>query len=263
MNGRRYIGARHIHFDATDSTNSRAAEFADEPANAGIVITADLQSQGRGQHGRVWQSPSGANVLLSTLLFPPLQLQRPVILTAFAAVAVAETILQVTGKLVTIKWPNDLLLDGKKVCGILIEGSNKARHVGDSAPFAFSSDPYFVVGIGLNVNLSAADFERMELSDATSLAIALGRWVDVMGVTDTLVESLDDFYANLMAGKLMNLEESWAERIGKIGREVTINLADDNVLQGQLQSLSFDAVTLDLPSGERRQIRPEMVKHLR
>src|SRR5213595_3848339 len=117
----RHIGTRHIHLDATDSTNSRAAEFAHDIAYAGTVVTADLQSQGRGQHGRAWQSPPGANVLLSALLFPPPQLRRPAVLTAWAAVAVAETVVQVTGQPAAIKWPNDVLLGGKKVCGILIE----------------------------------------------------------------------------------------------------------------------------------------------
>src|SRR3954454_4515684 len=118
----KYIGRRHIHLDATDSTNSPAAELVHDPAAAGTVVTADLQTRGRGQHGRVWESPPGVNILLSALLFPPPALRRPVVLTAFAAVVVAETILQVTGKQARIKWPNDVLLDRKKVCGILIEG---------------------------------------------------------------------------------------------------------------------------------------------
>src|SRR6476661_11245591 len=101
----RHIGRRLIHLDATDSTNSRAAELAHDSAHAGTVVTADLQTRGRGQHGRVWESPPGANVLLSALLFPPPALRRPVVLTAWAAVVVSETVLQVTGQQTTIKWP--------------------------------------------------------------------------------------------------------------------------------------------------------------
>src|SRR5215213_3318554 len=131
MDPLRHIGRRHIHLDATDSTNTRAAE----PAHAGTVVSADLQTRGRGQHGRVWESPPGVNVLLSALLFPPPALRRPVVLTAFAAVVVGETVLQVTGKQSRIKWPNDVLLGGKKVCGILIEGGVAAA----------DRDPHFVV----------------------------------------------------------------------------------------------------------------------
>src|SRR5688572_13168970 len=170
MDPPRHIGRRHIHLDATDSTNSRAAELAHDPGYAGTVVTTDIQAQGRGQHGRVWQSPPGANVLLSALLFPPPALRRPAILTAFAAVAVGETVLQVAGRQATIKWPNDVLLRGKKVCGILIEcGAPPFR----GEPKA--NDPYFVVGIGLNVNQSADDFAQADLPDATSLSIAVGQ----------------------------------------------------------------------------------------
>src|SRR3954468_8806977 len=171
MDPSRHVGRRLIHFEATDSTNSRAAELAHDPGHAGTVVTTDLQTRGRGQHGRDWESPPGVNVLLSGLLFPPPVLRRPVVLTAFAAVVVGETILQVTGKQTRIKWPNDVLLGGKKVCGILIEGGQTAA----------DRDPHFVVGIGLNVNQSADDFARMDLPDATSLSVAVGRRLEVSG----------------------------------------------------------------------------------
>src|SRR5215213_7447112 len=177
MDPPRHIGRRHIHLDATDSTNTRAAELAHDPACAGTVITAGLQAQGRGQHGRVWQSPPGTNVLLSALLFPPPELRRPAVLTAWAAVVVGETVLQVTGQQTAIKWPNDVLLCGKKVCGVLIE-CGVAPPRGGAA-----NDPYFVVGIGLNVNQSAGDFARMDLPDATSLSLAVGQRLDVKGIT--------------------------------------------------------------------------------
>src|SRR5262245_63098539 len=170
MNPLRHIGRRHFHLDATDSTNSRAAELAHDPANAGTVVTADLQVRGRGQHGRVWESPPGVSALLSALVFPPPDLCRPALLAAWAGVVVGETILQVTGQQTKIKWPNDVLLRGKKVCGILIEcGVMPFR----GEPTA--SDPHFVVGIGLNVNQSADDFARQSLPDATSLSLAVGR----------------------------------------------------------------------------------------
>ena len=186
------IGRRHVHLAETDSTNTRAAEFAADPANDGTVVTADVQTRGRGQHGRTWQSPPAANVLLSTLLFPPPELRRPAILTAFAAIVVVETVLETTGETATIKWPNDILVRGKKVCGILSEaGVRSAEH-----------GPQFVVGIGLNVNLSADDFARMELPDATSLSILAGQPLDVPDVRRSLIESLDTEYGRLLTGGL-------------------------------------------------------------
>ena len=192
MDSLRHIGRRHIHLDVTNSTNAHAAELARDPTYAGTVVTADLQVQGRGQYGRTWQSPPGANVLLSTLLFPPPALHRPAVLTAFAAVAVCETVHQFSAQHPRIKWPNDVMLDGKKVSGILIECGALT-----------SSPPYYVVGIGLNVNLTANDFALLELPDATSLLQSGGRWLDVAEVTRQLIRNLDAQYGRLLDGAVV------------------------------------------------------------
>jgi BirA family biotin operon repressor/biotin-[acetyl-CoA-carboxylase] ligase len=252
MDPLRHIGRRHIHFDATDSTNSRAAELAHDPANAGVVVTAGLQTRGRGQHGRVWESPPGVNVLLSALLFSPPALRRPVVLTAFAAVVVGETILQVTGKQTRIKWPNDVLLDGKKVCGILIEGGVCAA----------DRNPHFVVGIGLNVNQSADDFARLALPDATSLSIAVGQRLDVNGITQLLVRNLDAEYDRLLAGDLSALEACWQWRLGLEGRPVTVELMDASEVRGRLTEVGFSGLAVET-SGGVRPLVPEEVRHIR
>src|SRR5438046_7649419 len=115
------LGRQVLIFDEVDSTNSRAAALAADPANDGLVILAWAQSAGRGQHGRSWQCPAGDGVLLSVLLFPPPPLRRPALLTAWAAVSVCETVREAAGLQARIKWPNDVLVQGRKVCGILIE----------------------------------------------------------------------------------------------------------------------------------------------
>jgi BirA family transcriptional regulator, biotin operon repressor / biotin---[acetyl-CoA-carboxylase] ligase len=254
----RHVGRRHIHLDVTDSTNTRAAELARDPAYAGAVVTADLQSQGRGQHGRAWQSPPGANLLLSALLFPPPQLRRPAVLTAWAAVAVAETIVQATGLHAAIKWPNDVLLGGKKVSGILIECGAVSRPEEPGA-----RDPHFVVGIGLNVNQSAEDFARMDLSDATSLAEAVGRRSDVKGITQLLIRNLDAGYERLLTDGPAELEATWVRRLGLLGRPVTAERMDATEVCGRLVRLGFDGVQLQLADGRVRRLLPEEVRHLR
>jgi BirA family biotin operon repressor/biotin-[acetyl-CoA-carboxylase] ligase len=253
MDPPRHIGRRHIHLDVTDSTNSRAAELAHDTTNAGTVITADLQVQGRGQHDRIWQSPAGANVLLSALLFPPPQLRRPAVLTAWAAVAVGDTIVQVAEQPTTIKWPNDVLLGGKKVCGILSE----------CGVVPAAREPYFVVGIGLNVNPSAADLTRMDLPDATSLSVAVGRPLDVKGITRLLIHNLDAEYDHLLADGLAELEACWARGLGLTGRPVTAELMDATEVRGRLVGLGFGGIHLELSDGTVRQLRPEEVRHLR
>jgi BirA family biotin operon repressor/biotin-[acetyl-CoA-carboxylase] ligase len=253
MDPPRHIGRRHIHLDVTDSTNSRAAEFAHDPAYAGTVVTADLQSQGRGQHGRVWQSPPGTNVLLSALLFPPPELRRPAVLTAWAAVVVAETVLQVTGEQPRIKWPNDVLVRGKKVCGILIEGGTNPA----------AGTPHFVVGIGLNVNQSADDFVRMDLPHATSLSVLVGQRLDVRGITQLLIRNLDAEYDRLLTDGRAAVEECWAWRIGLVGQPVTAELMDATEVRGRLAGLGFDGVRLEQSDGTVRSLLPEEVRHLR
>jgi BirA family biotin operon repressor/biotin-[acetyl-CoA-carboxylase] ligase len=248
-----HIGRPHIHLDATDSTNARAAELADDPAYDGTVVTADLQSQGRGQHGRVWQSPPGVNVLLSVLLFPPPELRRPAVLTAWAAVAVGDTIREAIDRDTTIKWPNDVLLDGKKVCGILIESGLRPG----------AAQPYFVVGIGLNVNQSADDFAGMELPYATSLSIAAYRILDVRDVTRRLIRRLDSSFGALVGGRFGELESRWAGRLVLVGKPVAAELMDATEVRGDLVAVTLDGVRLRLPDGTVRQLRPEEIRNLR
>src|SRR5205807_10605382 len=116
-------------------------------------------------------------VLLSVLLFPLADLRRPVVLTAWAAVSVCETILECTRLQAKIKWPNDVLLQGKKVCGILIEQSRGT-----------------VVGIGLNVNQSSEHFVAADLPDAASLAILTGKILDRRHILEVLIANLDEGY---------------------------------------------------------------------
>jgi len=255
----RHIGTRHIHLDATDSTNNRAAEFAHDPANSGTVITTDVQTQGRGQHGRVWHSQPGMNVLLSVLLFPPIELRKPAVLTALASVAVAETVFELVGQEPTIKWPNDVLVGGKKIAGILIESGVK----GMSTEYSVLSTQYFVVGIGLNVNQSSVDFTSQGLPEATSLGLLAGKSHDVATVTQFLIHKLDAAYEKVLSGNLIDLESQWTKRLDLHGRNVTVEKMGASEIDGRLRSLSFDRVELETSTGEACQLRPEEVRHIR
>src|SRR5580704_4589993 len=147
----KHLARRVLVYDRLDSTNSHAASLADDPANDGVAVLARAQSAGRGQHGRTWQCPEGMGILLSLLLFPPAELRRPVVLAAWAANAVCETIRRAINLEARIKWPNDVLIQGRKVCGILVE---QARGT--------------VVGIGLNVHQPPEVFEAAGLPSAAS-----------------------------------------------------------------------------------------------
>jgi BirA family biotin operon repressor/biotin-[acetyl-CoA-carboxylase] ligase len=233
-------------FDSLPSTNDAAARLAAEPDNAGTVIVAEHQTAGRGQYGRVWQSRPGTALLMSVLLAPPIELRRPVVLTAWAAVGVAAAIHALTGVQARLKWPNDVLLNGKKVCGILIE-----QGVGT------------VVGIGLNLNQSAEDFRAAALPDATSLALVAGAPLDARAALARVVRRLDDEYDRIGDGELAPLQADWCRRLGLLGRHVVAELADGSTIIGRLRDLSFDGVEIEANDGGIRVSRPELVRQLR
>src|SRR5262249_29642797 len=138
-------------------------------------------------------------------------------------------------------------------CGILIEGGVTAA----------DRDPHFVVGIGLNVNQSADDFARLGLPDATSLSMAVGRRLDVKGITELLIRNLDAEYGRLITGELPALEACWQWRLGLDGRPVTVELMNAREVRGRLVGLSFGGLVVEVSAGEIRRFLPEEVRHVR
>jgi BirA family transcriptional regulator, biotin operon repressor / biotin---[acetyl-CoA-carboxylase] ligase len=240
----RRLGRRVLVFDRLDSTNTYAASLAADPANNGLVVLTREQTAGRGQHGRTWTSPTGAGVLLSVLLFPPPALRRPALLTAWAAVSVCETILRVAGLQARIKWPNDVLVRGRKVCGILIE---QARGT--------------VVGIGLNVNQAAEWFAAAGLPDAASLATLTAKSFECDHVARTLVAQLDEEYERLCRGDLATLEAGWKRRVGLLGKSVRAE-CHNGVHRGRLLAMGWDGLEIRGEDGRICRLEPESVRHL-
>jgi BirA family transcriptional regulator, biotin operon repressor / biotin---[acetyl-CoA-carboxylase] ligase len=240
------IGQRWLRYSSVTSTNTIAAQLAEDVANHGVVITAEAQSEGRGQYERRWTTPPGSAILMSVILHPPTELRRASILTAWAAVAACETIHNVAGLEAVIKWPNDVLVGGRKVCGILCEGG--ARHI--------------IAGIGLNVNQTVEDLERLQLPAATSLAIAGGSHFQLVDVTEDLIRQLDDQYARLMQYEIAGLEANWKARIGLVGEDVVIERTDESLLAGCLLDMGFSAVKVETTSGAITTMPPEAIRHL-
>jgi BirA family biotin operon repressor/biotin-[acetyl-CoA-carboxylase] ligase len=238
------LGRRVLVFDRLDSTNSYAAGLADDPANDGVAVLADEQTRGRGQHGRSWTAPPGSAVLLSLLLFPPPALRRPAVLTAWAAVTVCATVRQTIGESARIKWPNDVLVRDRKVCGILIE---QGRGV--------------VVGVGLNVRQRGADFAAAGLPDAASLASFVPAPPETAAIARQLLHQLDAEYEALLRGELAALEACWQERLGLEGRRVRA-ACPEGVHEGCLRAVGFDGVALEGDDGELVVLPPERVQHL-
>ena len=184
------LGSPRLHLRETTSTNDRARELAVAGAPHGSVVTAAAQTAGRGRQGRTWTAPPGAALLMSLVLREP-----PALLSLAAAVGVAGAI----GEQARIKWPNDVLVDGRKVAGILIEGRPQDR--------------WAVVGVGVNVAVEPAQFPS-ELRDSAG---TLGRAPeDVETVLVDVLASLDSVLA-LSPDALL---EAWRARDALLGREV-------------------------------------------
>ncbi|HVK18035.1 MAG TPA: biotin--[acetyl-CoA-carboxylase] ligase [Fimbriiglobus sp.] len=242
----RHIGRHVLVYDSVASTNDVAAALAADPANAGTVVLAGQQTAGRGQYGRVWQSRPGMSLLMSVILAPPEVLRRPVVLTAWAAVGVGEAIRTLTGVQARLKWPNDLLLHGKKVCGILIEQGAGT-----------------VAGVGLNLNQSAVDFNEAGLPDATSLMLTSGAVMEPRAAAVAVIRRLDEEFDRLLAGEWVPLESDWKWRLGLLGRRVVAEMADGSALGGRLRELSFDGIEIEVGESAIEVVRPEFVRQLR
>jgi BirA family biotin operon repressor/biotin-[acetyl-CoA-carboxylase] ligase len=239
----RQLGRRVLHYDRLGSTNDRAAELAEDVANQGVVVLADEQTAGRGQHGRTWLCEPGAGVLLSVLLFPPPELRRPVLLAAWAAVAVCETVRLATGKVARIKWPNDVLVEGRKVCGILIEQGRGT-----------------VVGIGLNVNQSGESLAAAELPHAGSLALFAEGPLDRRRIAHMVIEQLDADYDHLCRGDRAALEARWIGYTGLLGKRVVVE-CHDATHRGTLHEQGWEGVVIETERGFLH-LQPESVRHL-
>jgi BirA family biotin operon repressor/biotin-[acetyl-CoA-carboxylase] ligase len=246
----RRLGRRVLVYERIESTNTHLLAHADDPDNDGLIVLAREQTTGRGQQGRSWLAPGGTSVLLSALVFPPPALRRPVLLTAWAAVSVCGLIQQAVDLEPHIKWPNDVLVRDRKVCGILIE--QRA-----TAPDRLAT----VVGIGLNVRQTQESFRDAGLTEAASLALLCDHVPEALTLARDLIIRLDDELDRLAKGDLAMLETRWRGYLGLVGAPVRVETAKET-LQGRLRKLSFQGLELELGHGAIVGLQPEGVQHV-
>lgn len=177
------LGQKIHYFEQLDSTQTKAHEWARLGADEGTLVLAEQQTEGRGRMGRKWHSPKGKGLWMSMILKPRIPLQFAPQLTLVIAVALCRAIKQVTQLPVGIKWPNDLLIDGKKISGILSESIAE-----DEKPL------YVVVGVGISANLREEDYPEELRTVATSLQLELGKPVDRTVLLCQFMEELETLY---------------------------------------------------------------------
>ena len=177
------IGGEIIVLEQTDSTNDAILQIANANSKEGLVVFAEHQTAGRGQRGNRWESAAGKGLWFSILLRPEIALLNSPQLTAWAADAISDAIRNEFSLTPTVKFPNDVQINGCKVAGVLVEmrAQEKTTHLA-------------VVGIGVNVNQSREDFPKELQSRAISLAIALGKQVDRQKFAIALLRNLDRTY---------------------------------------------------------------------
>lgn len=212
-------------FQETASTNDVADRLGRDGVAEGVVIFAESQTRGRGRLGRRWISPKGKGLWFSVLLRPALPPQQVTRITVMAATAAARAIERLTGLNPEIKWPNDLLLGGRKVAGILTEMQAELEQV-----------RYVVLGIGIDVNFGETDFPLELRPLATSLRLETGEPVERPALAATLLQELDTDYRRLRQGRFASIAAEWADRCGTLGRHIRLQLGS-RILEGRAEAL--------------------------
>lgn len=219
-------------FEETTSTNDVIEKLARDGVSEGVVVYAESQTKGRGRLGRKWISPARRGLWFSILLRPDLSPQMTTQLTVASATALRRAIKLQTGLSPEIKWPNDILIGGKKVAGILTEMSAELDRV-----------RYVVLGIGVDVNLAAHEFPSDVRKIATSLRIETGRPVLRAELAVHILRELDRDYAQVCAGNFTTVADEWESCCTTIGREVTVQLGTRQI-RGCVESLDDDGALL-------------------
>lgn len=233
----KWLGRELRCYDQVDSTNLVARELARSGAVHGTVVSAESQSRGRGRLGRGWVSPGHKNLYLSIVLRSELPVGRLPQIGLLAGVAACDTLRE--WQRATLKWPNDVLIGGRKVCGILaeIEGTQTV-----------------ILGIGMNVNAEESDFPEELRRKAGSLLLAGGRPLDRAHVIGRLLTHLETWYDTWTREGFAPIAAAWRERSGLIGR--MIHVAESGMeISGQVLGLGEDgSLRLRLASGEEHRI---------
>jgi BirA family biotin operon repressor/biotin-[acetyl-CoA-carboxylase] ligase len=231
--GKTKIIGRDIRvFEETTSTNDVIEKFARDGAREGVVVFAESQTRGRGRLGRKWVSPAHKGLWFSILLRPDLRPQETTQLTVASAIALRRAIVSETNLPVEIKWPNDILIRGKKVAGILTELSAEVDRV-----------KHIILGIGIDVNLDANEFPAELKKIATSLKIESGKTIDRAQLATAILQELDFDYARVGVGKFSEVAVEWEAHCATLGKNVIVQIGGRKI-RGRAESLDDDGALI-------------------
>ncbi len=239
-------------YDAVGSTNELAMDLSPQYPKSRIAIIADSQALGKGRLGRVWVSPPGCNIYMSAVLYPSIALRDAPFLTVAAALACASSLRNKSGLKVSIKWPNDLMVCGKKIGGILTELKSGHGRI------------YCVVmGVGININSRLMDFPEELSSRVTSVKEETGKYFSRSIIIAEILNELERWYGNLQSGDRLPLLKEWKKLSSTLGNKVRVTLGSE-ILSGYAEDINERGMLiLKLASGKRRIISAGDLTELR
>ena len=219
-------------FQETTSTNDVVDKLGRDDVKEGVVVFAESQTRGRGRLGRNWVSAQGKGLWFSVLLRPPMNPRAATQLTVASATALARALRKRAGIRAEIKWPNDILINERKVCGILTEMAAELDKI-----------RYLVLGIGVNVNFAPDDFPPELRQTATSLSIEAGRHFSRAEIATSILRELDECYRAVRSGQFEKIADEWEANCTTIGHNVEIACGNRTV-SGRAESLDAEGALL-------------------
>jgi BirA family biotin operon repressor/biotin-[acetyl-CoA-carboxylase] ligase len=238
----KYVGREIYYFQKLSSTNTVAKEHAEKGAKEGTIIVAETQTQGRGRLNKRWISPKGG-VWLSVILRAKIAAEEAPRITLITSVAIAKTLHRLYGLKTGIKWPNDVLIDGKKICGILTEALTNGKNV-----------KMIVVGIGINANFNLSALREDLQTTATTLKEVLKKHVDREKLICVLLKEFEECYELFREKKFKILLEEWREMAGFLGKKIEVKSFEENWLGRAIDIDESGALIVELENNEKKRV---------
>ncbi|MBM4325270.1 MAG: biotin--[acetyl-CoA-carboxylase] ligase [Deltaproteobacteria bacterium] len=239
----KWLGKTIHYFHALDSTNSKAYDLANRGAEEGEIVIAESQTKGKGRLGRNWFSPPYLNLYLSVILRPEISPHQAPLITLMAAVATAEAIEKSSGLRPLIKWPNDILLNGRKMAGLLNEIKSETDRI-----------HFIILGIGVNLNIDEKMFPKEIRSIATSMKREMGEGVSRKDFLASLLRGLEQWYTVFLKEGGNVILESWRRWAQIKGRRVKMTSFGETIAGRAIDVDSDGALIIETKRGERKRV---------
>jgi BirA family biotin operon repressor/biotin-[acetyl-CoA-carboxylase] ligase len=237
------LGKSILFSSQVESTNDLAKELATNGASEGTVVIAETQTCGRGRLGREWVSPFGG-LWFSVILRPELKPSETVGLVFVAGLAVTEILHELYGLEAETKWPNDVLVNGKKICGVLAETKTTGKKVN-----------YVIVGVGVNVNFDAAKVFAEEVrKTAVSVENVLGKKIELEELFKAVLEKLEEFYELFLREGFDSILKEWKKYAGFLSHQVEVTSGTEKLVGLALDIANNGSLILGLEDGTVKRV---------